>query len=62
VRHHGEVARLEIARDEMARALDPDVSATIVKQLKALGFKFVSLDLAGYRTGSLNDVLLLRPA
>jgi uncharacterized protein len=62
VRHHGEVARLEIARDEMARALDPGVSATIVKEIKALGFKFVSLDLAGYRTGSLNDMLLLRPA
>ncbi len=62
VRHHGEVARLEIARDEMTRALDPDVSATIVRELKGLGFKFVSLDLAGYRTGSLNDVLFLRPA
>ena len=62
VRHHDEVARLEIAREEMARALDPQVAATIVRELKALGFKFVSLDLAGYRTGSLNEVLLLRPA
>jgi uncharacterized protein len=62
VRHHDDVARLEIARDEMARALDPETAATIVRDLKAIGYKFVSLDLQGYRTGSLNEGLRLRPA
>lgn len=61
VRHHEEVARLEIARDEMARALDPEISAAIVRELKAAGYRFVSLDLQGYRTGSLNDILRMRP-
>jgi len=60
VRHHDEVARIEIARDEMARALDPEVSAAIVAGLKALGYRYVSLDLLGYRLGSLNEGLLLR--
>ena len=62
VRHHDEVARLEIARDEMARALDPEVAAAIVRALKGVGYRYVSLDLQGYRTGSLNEGLLLRPA
>ena len=62
VRHHEDVARIEIARDEMARALDPDVSTALVRALKALGYRYVSLDLQGYRTGSLNEGLLLRPA
>jgi uncharacterized protein len=62
VRHHEEVARVEIARDEMARALDPDTSAAIVRELKAAGYRYVTLDLQGYRTGSLNEGLLLRPA
>jgi pyridinium-3,5-biscarboxylic acid mononucleotide sulfurtransferase len=62
VRHHDEVARLEVARDEMARALDADVNAAIVRELKAIGFRYISLDLQGYRTGSLNEGLLLRPA
>jgi uncharacterized protein len=62
VRHHGELARLEIAREEMARALEPEVSSTIVDALKSAGFRYVSLDLQGYRTGSLNEGLLLRPA
>ena len=62
VRHHDTVARIEIARDEMARALDPEISAAIVTALKAAGYRYVSLDLQGYRTGSLNEGLLLRPA
>ena len=60
VRHHDEVARIEIAREEMARALDPEIAASIVRQLKAAGYRYVSLDLQGYRTGSLNEGLLLR--
>jgi pyridinium-3,5-biscarboxylic acid mononucleotide sulfurtransferase len=59
VRHHDEMARVEIARDEMARALDPEISAAMVRALKALGYRYVTLDLQGYRTGSLNEGLLL---
>jgi pyridinium-3,5-biscarboxylic acid mononucleotide sulfurtransferase len=62
VRHHDTLARIEIARDEMARALDPETSQAIVRELKAAGYRYVSLDLQGYRTGSLNEGLLLRPA
>lgn len=61
VRHHDQIARLEIARSEMPRALDPDVSARLVSALKALGYHYVSLDLQGYRLGSLNEALRLRP-
>lgn len=57
VRHHGDVARIEIAEEELARALDPDMAARMSAALKALGFKFVALDLEGYRTGSLNEAL-----
>ena len=61
VRHHDTVARLEIARSEMPRALDPDINTRIVTALKALGYQYVSLDLQGYRLGSLNEALRLRP-
>ena len=60
VRHHDEVARIEIAREEMARALDAEISAAIVRQLKAAGYRYISLDLQGYRMGSLNEGLVLR--
>jgi uncharacterized protein len=62
VRHHDEVARVEIARGEMARALDAETGAAIVRELKAIGYRYVTLDLQGYRTGSLNEGLVLRPA
>jgi uncharacterized protein len=57
VRHHGDVARIEIAQDEMSRALNPEMAASMAAALKRLGFKYVSLDLEGYRTGSLNEEL-----
>jgi len=57
VRHHGDVARIEIAEDEMLRALDPEMTRRMSTALKALGFKYVTLDLEGYRTGSLNEAL-----
>ena len=60
VRHHDELARLEISRTEMARALEEDTAAAIVRELKAVGYRYVSLDLQGYRTGSLNEGLFLR--
>ena len=61
VRHHDTVARLEIARSEMARALEPEINARLVAALKELGYQYVSLDLQGYRLGSLNEALRLRP-
>jgi uncharacterized protein len=57
VRHHGDVARIEIAPEEMPRALDLEMARRIASAFKQLGFKFVSLDLDGYRTGSLNESL-----
>jgi uncharacterized protein len=62
VRHHDELARVEIGRDELPRALDPETRAAIVRELKAIGYRYVTLDLQGYRTGSLNEGLRLRPA
>ena len=62
VRHHDDLARVEIGREEMARALEPETGAAIVRELKAAGYRYVTLDLQGYRTGSLNEGLLLRPA
>lgn len=62
VRHHDEMARLEIGRDEMARALEPEMAATIVRELKAIGYRHVTIDPQGYRMGSLNERLHVRPA
>ena len=59
LRHHGELARIEIDPTELARALDPDMAQRIVAAVKPLGFRYVSLDLEGYRSGSLNEVLFL---
>jgi uncharacterized protein len=61
VRHHDTVARIELARDEMARALEPELREVIVREVKAAGYQFVAIDLQGYRLGSLNDVLRLKP-
>lgn len=61
VRHHDTIARLEIARDEMARALEPAVRDRIVSELKALGYQHIAIDLQGYRLGSLNEALRLKP-
>ena len=57
VRHHGDVARIEIADEEMPRALNPEMMRQMSAALKALGFKYVTLDLEGYRTGSLNEAI-----
>jgi uncharacterized protein len=61
VRHHGDVARIELAREEMARLLDPEIARAIDTKLRALGFRYVSVDLRGYRLGSLNEGLSLTP-
>jgi uncharacterized protein len=61
VRHHDTIARLELGRDEIARALEPEVADAIDRRLRALGYAHVTVDLRGYRLGSLNDALKLRP-
>jgi uncharacterized protein len=57
VRHHGEIVRIEIAREEMERALSSQMAAEFTRIFKDLGFKFVTLDLEGFRSGSMNSVL-----
>jgi pyridinium-3,5-biscarboxylic acid mononucleotide sulfurtransferase len=57
VRHHGELARVEIARDELPRALTMEMMDAITAALKRAGFKYVTLDCQGFRSGSLNAVL-----
>jgi pyridinium-3,5-biscarboxylic acid mononucleotide sulfurtransferase len=60
VRVHDKVARIELAPDEMSRAMEPAVAQQIAARLKSLGFSFVTLDLEGYRQGSLNSLLKLK--
>ena len=57
VRHHGDIVRIEIAREELERALNPATAAQFAAIFKALGFKFVTLDLEGFRSGSMNTLL-----
>ena len=57
VRHHGDIVRIEIARDELARALTAEMAAEFTRIFKSLGFKFVTLDLEGFRSGSMNALL-----
>jgi pyridinium-3,5-biscarboxylic acid mononucleotide sulfurtransferase len=60
VRAHGDLARIELAQDELARGLDPAVAREMSARLKSLGFSFVTLDLEGYRQGSLNSLLKVK--
>lgn len=62
VRIHGNLARLEILPDEFEKLLKGAVRERVYNELKALGFSYVSMDLEGYRTGSMNEVLADRPA
>lgn len=57
VRHHGDIARIEIAREEMSKALDIDVFDRLSSEFKKIGFRFVAIDVDGYRTGALNSIL-----
>lgn len=57
VRHHGDIVRIEIAREELERALNPAVADQFTTIFKQLGFKFVTLDLEGFRSGSMNALL-----
>jgi len=57
VRVHGDVARVEVEPEEMPRMFHDDLAAQVARELKRIGFAYVSLDLEGYRTGSMNEVL-----
>ena len=57
VRHHGEIVRIEIAREELPRALTAEMAREFTIVFKSLGFKFVTLDLEGFRSGSMNQLL-----
>jgi len=61
VRHHGDLARVELAREEMPRALVPEALRAISRALHDSGFRWVALDVDGYRTGSANEVLQIAP-
>ena len=61
VRHYDELARVEIAREELPRALEPETADAIARELKAIGYRSVTIDPQGYRRGSLNEGLTLRP-
>jgi len=61
-RGRGALARIEIGGDELARALEPQVRGRIVEALRAIGYRHVTIDLQGYRMGSLNEGVRLRPA
>jgi len=61
VRHHGDLARVELAREEMPRACAPDALRAISRAMHDTGFRWVALDVDGYRTGSANEVLQIAP-
>src|SRR5260370_11300770 len=58
VRFHGEVARLELERSEIARIFEPQIRDTVEREFKKIGFRFVAIDLKGFRSGSLNEGLI----
>jgi uncharacterized protein len=57
VRHHGELARVEIARSELQRALTMEMLDAITAAMRKIGFQYVTLDTAGFRSGAMNEVL-----
>jgi len=57
VRHYGHLARIEILKEEMARLMDGSLRATVVDHLKGMGYRYITLDLEGFRSGSMNEVL-----
>ena len=61
VRHHGEIARIEVAPEEIARLAEPELRERVTVRMRELGFRYVTLDMSGYRTGSLNESFT-RPA
>jgi len=61
VRFHGEVARLELERDEIARIFETQIRDTVEREFKKIGFRFVAIDLKGFRSGSLNEGVIAAP-
>jgi uncharacterized protein len=57
VRYHGDLARIEVSQNDLERIFDKTIRDDIVKKFKEVGFDYVSVDLQGFRSGSLNDVL-----
>jgi uncharacterized protein len=57
VRYHGDLARIEVPQNEIERLFEKATSDAIVKKFKEIGFNYVSVDLQGFRSGSLNEVL-----
>jgi uncharacterized protein len=57
VRHYGETARIEIAREELPNVLNLEMFDVLSREFKRIGFRFVAVDVDGYRTGALNEVL-----
>jgi pyridinium-3,5-biscarboxylic acid mononucleotide sulfurtransferase len=57
VRHHGDIARIEIAREEIVNTLNLEMFDSLNREFKRIGFQYVALDVAGYRTGALNEIL-----
>ncbi len=57
VRHHGNIARLEVNADQLQQLVEPAIRDEVVRKLRELGYLYVTLDLAGYRTGSLNEAV-----
>lgn len=60
VRHHGVVARIEVPAEDLVRLLDPGARCQVVSELRRLGYAYVALDLEGFRSGSMNEVLASR--
>ncbi len=60
VRHHGKIARIEVPEEDIQRLMEKDIRVKIIKYLKNLGFVWITVDLQGYRTGSLNEILAER--
>ena len=57
VRHHGDVARIELLPQEFDKLMDKEVREKVYSELTRIGFKYVTLDIRGFRTGSMNEVL-----
>ena len=57
VRHHGDVARIEVPRADIARLVDGEISRKVIARMKEAGFTYVTIDLEGFRSGSMNEVL-----
>jgi uncharacterized protein len=57
VRHYGNLARIEILKEEMVRLMDGSLREKVVGHLKEIGYRYITLDLQGFRSGSMNEVL-----